>query len=323
MSYVARVALFVLFALPAGGVSAQETPTATSCSPSQFMAGEPDSILASDYTKIAFVRTATREQYDLARTALQDKLNFGPIAGPVDYDQARAVAEAEAQALKFDFEAEYYDSYLAQRIVGNVKALYVECRRAQTVEPGLNLWLDRREGEYYFLHGIYVGTDGKARGQLSREELSEDDVTIIKIPAEWRPRAEREIVVKTGKSGGGMVSITIGQQSQTFVFISDPERVRMLSLERQGPEMSVRSGGSVSCERHTNDQCLVPNHINGYFVPGTIKFEGTQPAGTGFEVTKDTTSEVCVRVWALSATCQTEVRIDGRPSIVERYPGGP
>jgi hypothetical protein len=85
--------------------------------------------------------------------------------------------------------------------------------------------------------------------------------------------------------------------------------------------MSVRSGGGVSCERHTNEQCLVPSHISGYFVPGTIKFEGTQPSGTGFEVTKDSTSEVCVRVWALSATCQTEVRVDGKPVVVERYPG--
>ena len=323
MYYPARVAFFVLSALLSGQVSAQEAAPSPACSPAEFMAKAPDSILASDYTKIAFVRTATKEQYDLARQALQDKLNFGSMTGPVEHDQARSVAEAEAVALRFDYGAEYYDSYLSQRIADNVKEVYVECMRAQTVEPGLRLWLDRREGDYYFLHGIYVGNDAKSRGQLVREELSEDDVSVIKIPAEWRPRVEREVVVKKGKTNSGMVSFTVGQQLGSFVFIPDPDRIRMLSAERPGPEMSVRSGGSVSCERHTFDQCLVPDHINGYFVPGTVKFDGTQPLGTGFEVTKESTSEVCVRVWALSATCQTEVRIDGKPTVVERYPLAP
>jgi hypothetical protein len=323
MYYPARVALFVLSALIANQASAQEAAPPSACSPAEFMAKEPDSILASDYTKIAFVRTATNEQYDLARQALQDKLNFGPMTGPVKYDQAQAVAEAEAQAIRFDFGAEYYESYLAQRIIGNVKEQYVECRRAQTVQPGLNLWLDRREGDYYFLHGIWIGNDSKSRGVLARNDIGEDEVFIVKIYDEWRSRAEREIVVKAGKVPGGMITISIGQQSQSFVFIADPERVRMLSAERPGPEMSVRSGGSASCERHTFDQCMVPKHINGYFVPGSTRFDGTQPTGTGFEITKETTSEVCVRVWALSAACQTEVRLDGKPVVVERYPVGP
>lgn len=128
-------------------------------------------------------------------------------------------------------------------------------------------------------------------------------------------------VVKAGKTGNGMISISIGQQSKSFVFIADPPRVRMLNLERPGPEMSVRSGGGASCERQVSEQCFVPTHINGYFVPGTIRFSGTPPADTGFEVTKESTSEVCVRVWALSPACQTEVRIDGKPMVLERYPG--
>jgi hypothetical protein len=285
------------------------------------MAEAPDSILASDYTKIAFARTATKEQYDLARATLQEKLNFGSMTGAVEYDVARNVAAAEALALQFDFGAEYYESYLAQRIVDNVKSAYVDCLRAKTVEPGLSIWLDRREGDYYFLRAIWVGKDNKAKGVLARSEIAEDEVYIIKIADEWRSGVEREIVVKAGKNPGGVINITIGQQSQSFVFIADPLRVRMLTIAKPGADMSVRSGGSVSCERHTNEQCLVPGHISGYFVPGTVKFDGTAPSGTGFEVTKDTTSEVCVRVSALSATCQTEVRVDGKPVVMERYPG--
>jgi hypothetical protein len=321
MYYPARVALFVLFALLASKSSAQEATDPTVCSPAKFMAEAPDSILASDYTKVAFARTATKEQYDLAREKLQEKLNFGSMTGVVEYDTARSVAAAEALALKFDYGAEYYESYLAQRIVDKVKSAYVECLRAQTVEPGLNMWLDRREGDYYFLRAIWVGKDNKAKGVLARNEIAEDEVYIIKIADEWRSRAEREIVVKAGKNPGGVINITIGQESKSFVFIADPLRIRMLTLATPGADMSVRSGGSVSCERHTNEQCLVPGHISGYFVPGTVKFDGTEPSGTGFEVTKETTSEVCVRVWALSATCQTEVRADGKPVVVERYPG--
>jgi hypothetical protein len=315
-----RVALLMIFALLESEAFAQ-----TECSPAEFMAREPESVVASEYMQIAFIRTATKEQYEMAREKLADRISFGPVSGLVDYDKAREAAKAEAEALKFDFGLEYYSSYLAQKISDNAKSLYVDCLRSQKPEPGLRLWLDRREGDYYFLNGIWIGKDPKSKGNWIKTETIEDDVYIVKIPQEWRSGEEKIVVVKAGKNvgklGSGMVSITVGQQSQSLVFISEPERVRMHNIQRSGREMMARSGGDVGCERHTDDQCLAPTDINGYFVRGTTRFDGPRSPGTDFEIVKDSTSEVCVRVWALSAVCQTEVRIDGRPIVTERYPG--
>jgi hypothetical protein len=312
-----QIAVFAfLVSLATSNSSAAETQ----CSPAEFAAKDPQWITVSDFTRIAFIRTATKEQYEEAKAILAEKLNVGMLNGPFDYVEAQEVAKSEAQALKFDLDRQNYSAYLSQKIGDSAKAMYIACLRGQKTGEGLRLWLDRREGDYYFINGFWIGADPKAKGLLNKNETMEDGVGIIKIPDEWPPKAERSIVLKAGKTSGGMINIAVGAQSKSLVFYADPPHVNMINVEYRGPEMVARSGGATSCERQTEERCLTPKNPGGYFVPKTVRFEGSRASDTGFEITRDTTSQVCVRVWALSPVCQTEVRVDGRPVVVERYP---
>jgi hypothetical protein len=61
------------------------------CSPTDFLVADIEHMVLSDQVKIAFLNTATKEQYDKASKAIGGTLAFGPAKAIIDLGEAKVL----------------------------------------------------------------------------------------------------------------------------------------------------------------------------------------------------------------------------------------
>src|SRR5262249_3065394 len=94
--------------------------------------------------------TSAKEQYDKANSQLRGKLGLRKINGAFTYDTARESALHEATASRFSYDRDFYERFISQNLGSNAVAAYKACLTYDKQSPGLRVWLDHREGDYYF-----------------------------------------------------------------------------------------------------------------------------------------------------------------------------
>ncbi len=131
---VSKSVLVVVVALAATSVKA-----ATDCDPRVFMVQDVQAIQESGETELAFVLTATEQEFDKAKSGAGASL-YGLLS--LNYQEAQEKARAIAQATKFDYKSSYAASYFSQTLSPTALQAYVQCLNHDNGSPGLRLWLN-------------------------------------------------------------------------------------------------------------------------------------------------------------------------------------
>jgi hypothetical protein len=204
-------------------------------------------------------------------------------------------------------------------------AMYSGCMEKQKEIPGLQIWFDRRQGDYFFLKGFWVGSDESPLGRYEGEQFA-DNTTIVVKPADWPKGKTQQIVLKKSPDVDALINFTVSGQSKSYILLRDPETVPIATQIVNGDVRRITSGGtsdghSPFCQKRSVEGCVTPRQPGGYLVVGTgTAVEIVQTGRAGMNVTKNSLEQICVEFWAATGACETEVSIQGRPSAVERYP---
>src|SRR6266446_1873067 len=132
------------------------------CNIKDFIVQDVISIQQSGSTQLAFVLTTTESQYESAKKNIAGSADFfGLFSGGLTYGQAKERARQIAQATKFDYMTSYASSYLSQTVSGKALDDYVQCLEKEKDKnvPGLRLWIQKREGEYFTIRGFWIGAN--------------------------------------------------------------------------------------------------------------------------------------------------------------------
>lgn len=128
------------------------------CLPAEFMSKDVTHVIWTEQLKIAFLLTATREQYEATRKSWNVAGGYGLFYGSLDYDEARSAATKEAQTRKLDYDYSTFLDYTSQRLSPEATKMYADCLEKDKERPGLVIWLGKRErGIYYTLNAFWVG----------------------------------------------------------------------------------------------------------------------------------------------------------------------
>jgi hypothetical protein len=166
------------------------------CNIKDFIVQDVVSIQQSGTTQLAFVLTATESEYQRAKTNLAGGADvFGLFSGNLTFGQAKERAREIAQATKFDYMTSYATSYLSQTTSGKALDNYVQCLENDKNGPGLRLWLQKREGEYFTIRGFWIGANTDTpEGKLDAKII--DGGRLIGEPGVWKKAKTEEFVVK-------------------------------------------------------------------------------------------------------------------------------
>src|SRR5262249_17227915 len=125
------------------------------CNPRDFV--EITDIQRTAETELAFVLTASQQEYDRIKSGGSSGGAFGLISGSANYQEAQDRASAIADATKFDYRSSYATNYVSQHIAP--PRGYMACLEQERAAPGLRLWLNDREGDYLLFRAFWVGSD--------------------------------------------------------------------------------------------------------------------------------------------------------------------
>jgi len=134
------------------------------CDPRVFLVQEIKDIRATGETELAFVLTATQEEFDAAKRSGALSGAYGLISGSSSFSEAKEKAVRIAQATKFDYHTSYASSYFSQTYSAKALAAYESCLNHRSA--GLPIWLASRDGDYFTFQAFWVGRnldDAKAK----------------------------------------------------------------------------------------------------------------------------------------------------------------
>ncbi|MDZ7855001.1 hypothetical protein [Sphaerotilus sp.] len=134
---------------------------AQTCDPAVFMIKDLSKVVWSESMKIAFLITATKEQYENVRKSWGGDGSYGPYSGSMDYENAKATAIKESHLKKSTYNHDMYVDYLSQKLSSTAAEMYGKCLEQDKERPGVQLWLSRRQGDFYHLKGFWVGFDAR------------------------------------------------------------------------------------------------------------------------------------------------------------------
>ena len=192
------------------------------CNPKDFMVQDVTSIQQSGDTELAFVLTATRSEYENAKKSFAGSGTYGLFSAALNYDQARDRALQISQATKFDYKNSYASNFLSQTLNGKALDLYVECLERDKEKPGLALWLQSRDGDYFTFRAFWVGNDaGQGTAQYDATPFVDGGVIISK-PESWIKAKTEEIVVKRTGNNDFYLRLSVGGQTKAKAIVKDP-----------------------------------------------------------------------------------------------------
>jgi hypothetical protein len=129
------------------------------CNPRDFMVQEVTSIQQSLETELAFILTANQKEYENAQKNAAGTDPYGLFS--LSYGDAQTKAREIAQSIKFDYRQSYASNYFNQSLSGKALDAYVKRLELDKEKPGLALWLQKREGDYFTFGAFWVGADTK------------------------------------------------------------------------------------------------------------------------------------------------------------------
>jgi hypothetical protein len=177
----------------AGLLAAVSNEAKADCNPRDFMAAEVKDIQRSGETELAFVLTATVDEFERAKKDAGGSA-YGLFSG--SYGEAQEKARSVAQATKFDYKSSYASSYFSQTLSKRALGNYVTCLILDKEKPGLRIWLDDRQGDYFTFKAFWVGADTIVPAAKYDAPPIVDGASIISGPEAWVKGTTEDITIK-------------------------------------------------------------------------------------------------------------------------------
>ncbi|MCK1541620.1 hypothetical protein IVB12_06405 [Bradyrhizobium sp. 179] len=294
------------------------------CNPKDFMVQETTSIQQSGSTELAFVLTATQQEYESAKKNIAGSGSYGLFSGALSYGQAQEKARQIAESTKFDYKNSYASNYLAQSLSGKALDAYVECIEKDKEKPGLALWLQSREGDYFTFRAFWVGANTNLPAAKYDAPPIVDGGSIIGKPDAWLKSKTEEIVVKRNGNNDMYLNLKVGGQYKTRVIVKDPPAVVWAKQPVLSKKMMTASshGPNPGCSAGSDSDTIHPLHPGGYFVANTrtTNHATSDPSRYGETFTVDRPDQVSVTITQSTGACEVNQTAKGQLQAVETFP---
>lgn len=322
MTMKASGAFFILAAAIMGVTSVEAR---ADCDARAFMVKDVRSIQQSGETELAFVLTATREEYEAAKKNGALGGTYKLFSASLNYQEARQKATRIAQATRFDYHNSYASNYLSQTLSGKALDNYVACLERDKERPGLALWLQHRDGNYFTFRAFWVGADTRRPAARYDTPPVVDGGKIISNPEAWLKAKTEEIVVKRDGNNDLFLNLTVGGQTKSMVVVKDPPAVEWMNKPVTSEKLikAHSHGPNPGCTGGEATDCIHPAHPGGLFVSGTATMvDGTSsdPSHYTALITRDMPSEICVKMTQFTGACEVTQSAQGRLTAVEMFP---
>jgi hypothetical protein len=292
------------------------------CDPRAFLVQEIKDIRATEDTELAFVLTATREEFDAAKQSGALTGSYGLISGSGSYAEAKEKAVRIAQATKFDYRSSYAASYFSQTLSPRALAAYENCLNRRSA--GLPIWLSRRDGDYLTFNAFWVGKNpDDAKASYDAPPLV-DGGSLVSKPETWTQGKTEQIVIKRAGNNDVFVQLKVGGETGSRVIVKDPPQVTWDTQPVTSDTVmrACSNGPNPGCGAGQVGDCIFPKRPGGYFVPrsrSVTQFSSSSPGKYG-EQFEDSPSKVCVRITQSTGACEVTQCAQGRLMAIETFP---
>jgi hypothetical protein len=311
--------------LSASAVLAIISTSATAeCDPRVFLVQDIASIQRSGETELAFVLTATREEFDRAKQSAGLGGSYGLISGSANFDEAKEKARRIAETTRFDYKNSYAESYFSQIISPTAMTGYLACLNAQREKPGMALWLSDRKGDFITFKAFWVGRDTNV-GQANYDT---DPVisggSIVVRPEIWRKGVDEEIVVKANDNEDMLLSLKVGGEGASIVIVKEPPAVVWQNepVISEKP-MAVITSWSNPCSAGQQRQCIFTKHPGGSFIAGSAALTNrstSDPSRYSEKFDYVNPTQICGTITQSTGACELRQAASGTLMALETYP---
>jgi hypothetical protein len=281
-----------------------------------------EDIQQSPEMELAFVLTASQDQFANMKSRTQGTFSYEFLAAPGGYKEAQERARDVAQATKFDYRSSFASNYFAQHLISRN---YANCIESDRTTPGVRIWLNSRQGDYILLMALWIGSDNGAATANNDSDPRVDGGLLVSFPATWQRGKTEEIVIKkTGGNSDVFLGLRVGGQSNYFIVVKDPPKVTWRNARVLSPTLLRTSshGPNPGCSAGQARDCINPTHLGGSFVAGTAAMVESSSSDPGkYNATfSSTPNQICVVMTQSTGACEVSQTATGRLSAIERYP---
>jgi hypothetical protein len=296
------------------------------CDVRSFMVNNITSVQKSSETELAFVLTASKEEYEKAKTDLSHSGSwlggYGLFDDKGTYEQAQDKARKIAQAINFDYSNSYASSYFTQQVSGAALDAYVQCLNRNA--PGLQMWLSGRTGDFFKYEAFWVGANttqgvGKLEGKPTYS-----GVEVVSLPDTWVKGNAQNIVLKRTGNVDFYFGLKVAGQNNAVFAVKDPPNVKWstATVASARPLSASSHGTGENCSGGQDSDCIYPTHPAGHFVAGTrtTNVKSSDPGHYGEKFDPDRPDQICVKITQSTGDCQQTGVASGRLQAIETYP---
>jgi hypothetical protein len=300
------------------------SPARAECDPRVFMVQDVTSIQQSGDTELAFVLTSSQSEYENAKKNFGGSGAYGLFSAALSWGDAKERAHQISQATKFDYKSSYASNYVTQSLSPRAQDSYVQCLEKDKSSPGLALWLQRRDGDYFTFRAYWIGSDTGVPAAKYDSEPLVDGGAVISKPTAWLKAKTEEIVVKRNGNNQFFLRLQVGGETTAKVVVQDPPAVVWLKELVASPTTFDVHPNPINphCGFGTATDTIHPTHPGGYFVANTrTTNHASQDESTYREnFTVDRPDQVTVSVTQSTGACENTWHATGRLQAMETYP---
>jgi hypothetical protein len=298
--------------------------TKADCNPRDFVVQDVKNIQLTPEIELAFVLTATEHEFNKAKQGGATSGGYGLIWGAANYQEAQEKARRIAEATKFNSAGAYAFSYLSQTLSSSALNSYESCLESDRDKPGLTVWLNSKQGDYFTFKAFWVGMNAEVPVARNATERV-DGGRIVAKPNVWVRGKIEEIVVKRNVNDDILLELTVDGEVRSYVLVKDPPPV----IWKSRPVISERlmragtRGANPGCSAGQANDCIYPRQPGGSFVPGSagiIERLTSDPSKYNEQFSMNTPAQICVTITQSTGACETTQSAQGRLTAIERFP---
>lgn len=306
------------------GFTLWATQAKAECSARDFMIKEVQDIQQSGETELAFVLTATEEEFNNAKKSAGLSGAYGLISGSASYGEAQEKARRIAQSTKFDYKSSYASSYFSQSLSPKALDAYVACLERDKERPGLTVWLQGRQGDFFTFRAFWIGSDVSLPSAKWDAEPLIDGGTVVSRPASWLKAKTEEIVIKRPTNVDLFLNLKVGGEVRSMIIVKDPPAVAWLQKPViSGVLMKASTHGpNPGCSAGETTDCVFPAHPGGSLVlkSAALTERSSSDPGKYSESFSETPDKICAKMSQNTGCCECTQTAQGRLLAIERYP---
>jgi hypothetical protein len=305
----------VLIATTFACVLSFATPSLADCDAKDFMVQDKTSIQTSEQIQLAFVLTATREQFDKAKGSLG-------IFDVLSFEAAKEAASKISQTSKFDYSSSYSLSYLQQTLSGKALEAYVACLTLDKERPGITAWLSKREADYYTLRVFWVGLTPQGIGNFGAP-IQVMNGQLVRSPKQWVRAVTEEVVIKKNPFADAYVSFDVAGQTGGIAIVHDPAPFlqRAISSPTVMNVDSSNISGKVCGPKSTQD-CIRPTQKGAFLrlnSANLIEAKIGDPNTFSTKITQNQPEQICMTITQSTGCCECHNVSSARLTAIEQY----